>query len=86
VLERGDGKRSDTIISFNMQVINVPLSFGPLMLHATEHTFSFRILRACVSSNCRSAMCVVMQSSRKDGPQLIDAFVDTAYEYYKVLL
>lgn len=25
-----------------------------------------------------------MQSARKDGPQLIDDFVNTAYEYYKV--
>jgi hypothetical protein len=27
-----------------------------------------------------------MQSARKDGPQLIDGFVNTAYEYYKVPL
>ena len=27
-----------------------------------------------------------MQSARKDGPQLIDDFVNTTYEYYKVLL
>lgn len=76
-MERGDGKRSDTTVTFHFQAC---------FPAAVASTFACRFAPvSCVQAN-ELDFPLLLQSARKNGPELIDAFVDTAYDYYKVVL